>query len=63
LASVEPGRSRPRRERRVKRGDLTGIFTGTHFDEYLGKLKQPVGLVRLNRGPTEQFGTLGMEEV
>jgi hypothetical protein len=26
-------------------------------------LKQPVGLVRLNRGPTEQFGTLDMAEV
>jgi hypothetical protein len=47
----------------VKHGDLAGILTCAHVDKYLRELKQPVGLVRLNRGPSEQFGTLDMGEV
>jgi hypothetical protein len=47
----------------VKHSDLTGILTCAHVDKLLRKLKQPVGLVRLNRGLAEQFGTLDMEEV
>jgi hypothetical protein len=39
------------------------MLTCAHVDKHLRKLQQPVGLVRLNRGPTEQFGTLNMEEV
>jgi hypothetical protein len=47
----------------VKHGELTGILTCAHVDKYLRELKGPVGLVRLNRGPMEQFGALNMEEV
>lgn len=47
----------------VKHGELTGILTCGHVAELLRRSKQPVGLVRLNRGPAEQFGTLNMEEV
>jgi hypothetical protein len=42
-------------------GDLSGILTCAHVDKRLRELKGPVGLVRLNRGPTtDQFGTLDM---
>jgi hypothetical protein len=47
----------------VRHGELLGILTCAHVDKYLRELKQPVGLVRLNCGPAEQFGTLDMEEV
>jgi hypothetical protein len=47
----------------VKHRELIGMLTCAHVDKHLRKLQQPVGLVRLNRGPTEQFGTLNMEEV
>jgi hypothetical protein len=47
----------------VKRRELIGTLTCAHVDKHLRKLQQPVGLVRLNRGPTEQFGTLNMDKV
>jgi hypothetical protein len=47
----------------VKQGELMGILTCAHVATHLRKLKQPVGLVRLNRGPAEQFGILNMQEV
>jgi len=47
----------------IKHGELHGILTCAHVDKYLRKLKQPVGLVRLNRGLAQQFGTLNMGEV
>jgi hypothetical protein len=48
----------------IKYGDLHGILTCAHVDdEQLRALKRPVGLVRLNRGPAEQFGMLHMDEV
>ncbi|SHG56610.1 hypothetical protein SAMN05444169_3084 [Bradyrhizobium erythrophlei] len=47
----------------IKHGELLGILTCAHVDQYLRVLKQPVGLVRLNRGLAQQFGTLDMEEV
>ena len=39
------------------------FLTCAHVDKYLRELKQPVGLVRLNRGLAQQFGTLNMDEV
>lgn len=47
----------------IKRGEQHGILTCAHVDKYLRELKQPVGLVRLNRGLAQQFGTIDMEEV
>ena len=47
----------------IKRGELQGILTCAHVDKHLRKLKQPVGLVRLNRGLAQQSGTLNMDEV
>jgi hypothetical protein len=39
----------------VKHGDLHGILTCAHVDDLLRRSKQPVGLVRLNRGLAQQF--------
>jgi hypothetical protein len=47
----------------VKQGELHGILTCAHVDKYLRELKQPVGLVRLNRGLAQQYGTLDMGDV
>ncbi len=47
----------------VKYGGMIGILTCAHVDRFLRKSKQPIGLVRLNRGLIDQFGTLNMEEV
>jgi hypothetical protein len=47
----------------IKHGELQGILTCAHVDKYLRELKQPVGLVRLNRGLAEQSGTLNLDEV
>jgi hypothetical protein len=47
----------------MKHGELHGILTCAHVDKYLRTLKQPVGLVRFNRGSAQQFGTLDMEDV
>ncbi len=47
----------------IKHGELHGILTCAHVDKYLRELKQPVGLVRLNRRLAQQSGTLNMEEV
>jgi hypothetical protein len=47
----------------IRHGELHGILTCAHVDKYLRELKQPVGLVRLNRGLAQQFGTIDMEEV
>jgi len=47
----------------IKSGNLHGILTCAHVDQYLRTLKQPVGLVRLNRGLAQQFGTLNMGDV
>jgi hypothetical protein len=47
----------------IKYGDLHGILTCAHVDKYLRELKQPVGLVRFNRGLAEQSGTLNMDEI
>ncbi len=47
----------------IRSGQLTGILTCAHVDKLLRKSKQPIGLVRLNRRLTEQFGTLNMDEV
>lgn len=47
----------------IKSGNLHGILTCAHVDQYLRTLKQPVGLVRLNRGLAQQFGTLDMGDV
>jgi hypothetical protein len=47
----------------VRHGDMSGILTCAHVDRYLRELNKPVGLVRLNRGPADQFGMLDMEEV
>jgi hypothetical protein len=47
----------------ISHGDLHGILTCAHVDQYLRTLKQPVGLVRLNRGLAQQFGTLDMGDV
>jgi hypothetical protein len=45
----------------VKHGEMSGILTCAHVVEGLRELKRPVAIVRLNRGPMEQFGTLNME--
>jgi hypothetical protein len=47
----------------IKDGELHGILTCAHVDKYLRGLKQPVGLVRLNRGLAQQSGTLNFDEV
>jgi hypothetical protein len=47
----------------IKWGGLTGILTCAHVDSYLRTLTQPIGLVRLNRGLAEQFGTLDLTAV
>jgi hypothetical protein len=47
----------------IRHGELHGILTCAHVDKYLRELKPPVGLVRLNRGLAQQFGTIDMEEV
>jgi hypothetical protein len=47
----------------VRHGELHGILTCAHVNDVLRELKRPIGLVRLNRGTTEQFGTLNMDEV
>jgi hypothetical protein len=47
----------------VRHGELHGILTCAHVSNHLRDLKRPIGLVRLNRGPAEQLGTLNMEEV
>jgi hypothetical protein len=47
----------------VKHDKVHGILTCAHVDKYLRELKQPVGLVRLNRGLAQQFGTLDTVEV
>jgi hypothetical protein len=47
----------------IKQGELHGILTCAHVNKYLRELKQPVGLVRLNRGLAQQSGTLNMDEV
>jgi hypothetical protein len=47
----------------IKHGELHGILTCAHVDTYLRTLAQPIGLVRLNRGLAEQFGTLDMGDV
>jgi hypothetical protein len=44
----------------IRFGEVHGILTCAHVDKYLRELKQPVGLVRFNQGPTEQYGTLDM---
>ncbi|HZE52346.1 MAG TPA: hypothetical protein VE111_03600 [Bradyrhizobium sp.] len=47
----------------IKHGSLHGILTCAHVDQYLRTLKQPIGLVRLNRGSAQQFGTLDMGDI
>jgi hypothetical protein len=47
----------------VRYGDLTGILTCAHVVDLLRRSKQPVGLVRLNRRRTDQFGVLEMDAV
>ena len=47
----------------IKHGELHGILTCAHVDKYLRQLKQPIGLVRLNRGLAQQSGTLSLDEV
>ena len=47
----------------VKHGELHGILTCAHVDKYLRDLKQPIGLVRFNRGLAQQFGTLDMGRI
>jgi hypothetical protein len=47
----------------IRDGDRHGILTCAHVDSYVRTLKQPIGLVRLNRGPAEKFGTLDLDEV
>jgi hypothetical protein len=47
----------------IKHGDVRGILTCAHVDQYLRTLKQPVGLVRLNLGAAQQAGTLDMGDV
>jgi hypothetical protein len=46
----------------INHGELQGILTCAHVDKRLRDLKQPVGLVRLNRGLAQQFGTVNTEE-
>lgn len=47
----------------IKQGEVHGILTCTHVDQFVRKFKQPVGLVRFNREGTEQFGVLHMGDV
>jgi hypothetical protein len=47
----------------IKHGELRGILTCAHVDKLLRELKEPIGLVRLNRGLAQQSGTLNMDEV
>jgi hypothetical protein len=47
----------------VRSGNLHGILTCAHVDDLLRKTKQPVGLVRFNRGNAQQFGTLNLDEI
>lgn len=48
----------------VKFKGLKGILTCDHVDNYLRKLRVPIGLVRFNRGSeTEQFGAIDLDEV
>jgi hypothetical protein len=47
----------------IKHSELHGILTCAHVDTYLRTLKQPVGLVRFNRGSAQQFGMLDMGDV
>jgi hypothetical protein len=47
----------------IKHGELHGILTCAHVAKHLKELKQPVGIVRLNRGLAQQFGTLNMDEI
>ena len=47
----------------IKHGELHGILTCAHVAKHLKELKQPVGIVRLNRGLAQQFGTLNMDQV
>jgi hypothetical protein len=47
----------------IKHRELHGILTCAHVTKHLRELKQPVGLVRLNRGVAQQFGTLNMFEI
>ena len=47
----------------VKHGELHGILTCAHVDKYLRTLKQPVGMVRFNRGSAQQFGTVDLGDV
>lgn len=47
----------------IKHDEVHGILTCAHVDKYLRKLKQPVGLVRLNRGLRQQSETLNMDKV
>jgi hypothetical protein len=47
----------------IKSGSVYGILTCAHVDQYLRTLKQPIGLVRLNRGLATQFGTLDLGDV
>jgi hypothetical protein len=47
----------------IRDGDRHGILTCAHVDSYIRNQKQPIGLIRLNRGPAEQFGMLYMDEL
>jgi hypothetical protein len=47
----------------IRHGELHGILTCAHVDKHLRELKRPIGLVRLNLGLAQQFGTLNMDEV
>jgi hypothetical protein len=47
----------------IKHGQLHGILTCAHVDKCLRELKRPVGLVRLNRGLTQQSGILDMDGI
>jgi hypothetical protein len=50
----------------IKHREVHGILTCAHVDEYLRdkvKVRQPVGLVRLNRGLAQQAGILDMGDV
>jgi hypothetical protein len=50
----------------IKHGEMHGILTCTHVDEYLrdkARVRQPVGLVRLNLGQAQQAGVLDMGNV
>jgi hypothetical protein len=47
----------------IKHGEMHGILTCAHVDKQLRQSKQPVGLVRFNRGLAQQSGTLNMDEI